>query len=68
MADRAAEDGHTTVLQAAQLAKEAMVELLVLTHISSRYPDPEIIKAEASKVFSNVIVAEDLLELEIPLK
>jgi len=68
LADRAAEDGHTTALQAAQLAKEAMVELLVLTHISSRYPDPEVVKAEASKVFSNVLVAEDLLELEIPLK
>ena len=68
LADRAAEDGHTTALQAAQLAKEAMVELLVLTHISSRYPDPEIVKAEASKIFSNVIVAEDLMELEIPLK
>ena len=68
LADRAAEDGHTTVLQAAQLAKEAMVELLVLTHISSRYPDPEVVKAEASKIFSNVLVAEDLMELEIPLK
>jgi len=68
LSDRAAEDGHTTSLQAAQLAKEAGVELLVLTHISSRYPDPEVVKAEASKIFSNVIVAEDLMELEIPLK
>jgi ribonuclease Z len=68
LSDRAAEDGHTTVLQAAQLAKEAEVDLLVLTHISSRYPDPMVIQAEAEKVFSNVLVAEDLMELDIPLK
>ena len=68
LADRAAEDGHTTALQAALLAKDAGVELLALTHISSRYPDPEVIKAEASQIFSKVIVAEDLLELEISLQ
>jgi ribonuclease Z len=68
LSDRAAEDGHTTALQAAQFAKEAEADLLVLTHISSRYPDPDVVKAEAGKVFSNVLVAEDLMELEIPLK
>lgn len=68
LSDRAVEDGHTTALQAAQLALDAKVELLALTHISSRYPDPEVIKAEASKIFSNVVVAEDLLEIEVSLK
>ena len=68
LSDRAAEDGHTTALQAAQFAKQAEVDLLVLTHISSRYPDPSVVRAEAEKVFRNVLVAEDLMELELPLK
>jgi ribonuclease Z len=68
LSERAIEDGHTTAMQAAQLAKEADVDLLVLTHISSRYPDPDVVKDEAVKVFNNVIVAEDLMELEIQLK
>jgi ribonuclease Z len=68
LSDRAMEDGHTTALQAAQIAKEARVDLLVLTHISSRYPDSSVLRAEAKKVFNKVVVAEDLMELEISLK
>ena len=68
LSERAAEDGHTTALQAAEFAKKANVELLVLTHISSRYPDPEMIKAEAEKIFSNVLVAKDFMELDLHLK
>ncbi len=68
LADRAADDGHTTALQAAQFAAEADVDILVLTHISSRYPDPEVILSEASTKFKNVKVAEDFLELDVPLK
>jgi len=68
LADRALEDGHTTVLQAATFARDADVEQLVLTHISSRYPDPEVLLAEAVKIFPNTRVAEDLLEIDIPLK
>ena len=66
--DRAEEDGHSTVVEAAELAKRAGVTLLALTHISSRYSDPELLLAEALKVFRNVVVAEDLLELEVPLR
>jgi ribonuclease Z len=68
LSDRALEDGHTTVLQAAQFARDAEVGQLVLTHISSRYPDSEILLEEAVKIFPNTQVAEDLLEIDIPLK
>lgn len=68
LADRASEDGHTTVSQAAQIAKKAAVDLLVLTHISSRYPDTDVIKTEAAKIFNKVLVAEDLMEIDLPLK
>jgi len=68
LADRAEEDGHTTALQAAELAKEAEVKQLVLTHLSSRYPDPSVVLEEAKTVFDNLVVAEDFLEINIELE
>jgi len=41
---------------------------LMLTHISSRYPEPDDMLAEAKKVYDNVIVAWDLMEIDVPLK
>jgi len=63
---RAAEDGHSTARQAAEQAKNAGVIKLILTHLSSRYFDPEQILVEAKAIFPNVLVAEDLLVYEIP--
>jgi ribonuclease Z len=63
--DRAIEDGHTTVLEAAELAKDAGVKKLALTHISSRYPDDDALLDEATSVFKRAIIAEDLMELDI---
>ncbi len=68
LSDRAEADGHTTATQAAEVAKSAGVGRLVLTHISSRYPKPEDVLAEAKKVFDNVVVARDLMEIDVPLK
>lgn len=65
--ERAAEDGHSTAAEAAETAREAGVKTLVLTHVSSRYPDPGVLLGEAKKVFGDVLVAEDLMELEVPL-
>ncbi|RLI09831.1 ribonuclease Z [Candidatus Bathyarchaeota archaeon] len=67
LAERAAEDGHSTASQAAEVAAAARVELLLLTHVSSRYPDPAGLLEQARKVFPNTRVAEDLMEVEIPL-
>jgi ribonuclease Z len=67
LSERAEEDGHSTTVQAADIAKRANVSKLVLTHISSRYPDSTVLLREAKKVFKNVIVAEDLMELEVEL-
>ena len=69
MADWAEESMHSTAGEVAALAKEAGVRKLVLTHISSRYTDDvEPILKDSKKVFENVIVAEDLMELEIPYR
>jgi ribonuclease Z len=50
--------GHLTAAEAAALAGAAGAKLLVLTHISGRYPDEEIL-AEATKTFPNSRVAAD---------
>ena len=69
MADWAKESMHSTAGEVAALAKEAGVRKLVLTHISSRYTDDvEPILKDSKTVFENVIVAEDLMELEIPYR
>jgi ribonuclease Z len=55
--------GHSRSIDAASIAKEAGVDKLILTHISNRYPDPEVLSYEASKIFPNVIAARDLLSI-----
>ncbi|MBI5346103.1 MAG: ribonuclease Z [Chlamydiae bacterium] len=51
---------HMTAKEAAIIAKEANVELLILTHFSARYQDLSLFKKEAEAIFPNVIAAEDL--------
>ncbi len=64
--EKAVEDGHSTAAQAAEAAKAAGVGMLVLTHISSRYPDAGVLLEEAKEVFPNTRVAEDLMVIELP--
>lgn len=66
--EKAIADGHSTPSQAAKLAKKAEVKKLVLTHISARYPNTEILLEQAKKIFPNTIIANDLLELEMPFR
>jgi ribonuclease Z len=63
--EKAEENGHSTAAQAAQVAKSANVRLLLLTHISSRYPDATLLLEEARTIFPNTRIAEDLMELEV---
>jgi ribonuclease Z len=51
--------GHLTALQAAQLARQAGVQNLILTHVSRRYREREIV-AEAQAVFPASLVARDM--------
>jgi ribonuclease Z len=50
--------GHLTAAEAAALAATTNVKSLVLTHVSGRYPDAEIL-TEATKTFANSRVAVD---------
>ncbi len=55
---------HTTVKEACELALKARVKKLVLTHISQRYEDEEVVQ-EAEKYFPDAVVAHDFLEVEV---
>jgi len=57
-ADLARRFAHLTAAQAAQLARDAGVHRLVLTHISRRYHEAEILD-EARTVFPDTVVARD---------
>ncbi len=57
-ADMAERFGHLTAAQAAQLARDTGVHRLVLTHISRRYNEAQIIE-EARAIFPETVVARD---------
>lgn len=58
-ADMAHQYAHLTARQAAELAVQAGVKQLILTHISRRYREKDVL-AEAEAVFPNVSVARDM--------
>lgn len=64
--DLATAYGHMTATQAAWLAREAGVRRLVLSHFSQRYPDEARFVAEASEIFPDVVVANDLDVIPLP--
>lgn len=57
-AEMAKNFGHMTARQSAQLAVRANVKQLILTHLSRRYRERDIL-TEAQAVFPNTIVARD---------
>jgi ribonuclease Z len=64
-AQRAADTGHSTVGQAAAVAREAHVKMLALVHISSRYHVGAVLE-EAREVFEPSFAPRDFDVIEIP--
>ena len=65
--ERAIETGHSTAREAAEVAREAGVGRLVLTHISPRYSvDAGELLVEARAVFENTTIARDGWTVDIP--
>jgi len=64
-AQRARETSHSTARRAAELARDAEVRLLALTHISSRYPGGELL-AQARAVFPSTEAPRDFDTIEVP--
>jgi ribonuclease Z len=59
MAEEAAAKGHSTVVEAARIALEAGARQLVITHISPRYVETDLLKAQARAVFPTAQFAHD---------
>jgi len=64
-AERARQTSHSTARQAAELARQAEVRLLALTHVSSRYAGGEL-RDEARAVFAATEAARDFDTIEVP--
>lgn len=63
--ERARQTGHSTARQAAELARDAHVRLLALTHMSTRYPGGEL-RDQARAVFAHTEAPRDFDTIEIP--
>lgn len=59
-ADLARKHHHMTAKQAAEIARDAGAEKLVLTHFSARYAEEEEFEKEARLIFPNSFAAADL--------
>lgn len=57
--------GHSTVADAARIAKAADVRQLVITHLSPRYVDVSPLLAQAREIFPNTRIARDLARFEV---
>ncbi len=66
--DLAKRSGHSTALQAAEIARNAKVQTLILTHFSPRYDDEEgevglnDLLVEAQQIFSDTYLAYDFMQ------
>jgi ribonuclease Z len=64
-AERARQTSHSTARQAAELARDAEVRMLALTHFSSRYAGGEL-RDEARAVFAPTEAPRDFDTIEVP--
>lgn len=57
---------HLTLKQAVKVAKQAKVKKIVLMHLSQKHEQNEKeFASEAKKLFKNLVIAEDLMKIEI---
>jgi ribonuclease Z len=61
----ASQKGHSTVKQAAQIAKLARAGSLILGHVSARYDDMDLFCSEAQGLFAETQVAFDGMQIEV---
>jgi ribonuclease Z len=64
-ADRALQTGHSTARQAAELARDAQVRMLALTHVSTRYAGFEV-RDEARGIFERTELPRDFDTVDVP--
>ena len=61
---------HSTTHQAAEIAKEAKTNKLLLTHISARYLGKAALELEneAKEIFPNTLIMKDFETIEVPFR
>ena len=65
--ERARETAHSTAIEAAEIARDAEVGLLALTHLSNRYFGPDVAR-EARAVFAETVVPKDFDIIDVPFQ
>jgi ribonuclease Z len=68
LAHRAKETAHSTAKQAAEIARKAGVQKLIIGHFSARYKNIEPLLEEAREIFPDTMPANDGMVFEIEKK
>ena len=63
--DKGEKYNHMTSKQAAQIANQANVKKLVLTHFSARYKNTQEIEEDARTYFNEVVCAKDFMKINL---
>jgi ribonuclease Z len=63
--EHAEKTDHSTVVEAATLAKKGIAKELYLIHISPRYKQEELLLEQAKKIFENTKVTRDLMRVTL---
>lgn len=61
----AKERSHSTVVEAAEIAKKAKVKQLIITHVSPRYSNTKTLEDQAKKIFKNTLFAFDGMKVKL---
>jgi len=64
-AKKAADYGHSTAVEAAQVAKRSRARRLVLFHISAMYEDATPLLRQAKKIFPQTVLCEDMDSINV---
>lgn len=67
LAEMARDRGHSTIRQAATVARDAGARLFIATHFSTRYENEVLaaLEAEGREVFADLIMGRDLMRIEV---
>lgn len=63
--EKAEKHMHLTARQAGEIANQANVKKLVITHYSTRYKETSPLREDAKEVFDDVICAEDFMKIRL---
>lgn len=63
MEDRARDHMHLTAAQAATIAEQGNAKKLILTHLSQRYKDKDVLLNEAKGIFPETELAKDFMKV-----